>query len=96
MVFVFHYGGGLQSSHHSVRILGYLTQTGWIGVVLFFALSGFLITGGLWDSLQDAPTHKLAVLRNFYVRRALRILPLYFAALLAAVVRQHRLRLTVF
>jgi peptidoglycan/LPS O-acetylase OafA/YrhL len=86
MVFVFHYGGGLQSSHHAVRILGYLTQTGWIGVVLFFALSGFLITGGLWDSLQDAPTHKLAVLRNFYVRRALRILPLYFAALLAAVV----------
>jgi peptidoglycan/LPS O-acetylase OafA/YrhL len=63
-----------------------LTQTGWIGVVLFFALSGFLITGGLWDSLQDSPTRKLAVLRNFYVRRALRILPLYFAALLAAVV----------
>ena len=86
MVFVFHYGGGLQSSHRALRILGYLTQTGWIGVVLFFALSGFLITGGLWDSLQDSPSRKPAVLRNFYIRRALRILPLYFATLLAAAV----------
>ena len=80
MVFVFHYGGGLQSTEPAVRLLGYNTQASWIGVVLFFALSGFLITGSLWDSIGQR--HRL---RNFYVRRALRILPLYFAALLAAV-----------
>src|ERR1700691_6305962 len=72
MVFVFHYGGGLQSSHLALRMLGYVTQAGWTGVVLFFALSGFLITGSLWDSLGSRH-----LLRNFYVRRALRILPLY-------------------
>jgi peptidoglycan/LPS O-acetylase OafA/YrhL len=90
MVFVFHYGGGLQSPHLIVRTLGYLTQTGWIGVIVFFALSGFLITGGLWDSFyhsqDDAPVRTSHILRNFYARRALRILPLYYAALLAAAV----------
>ena len=79
MVFVFHYGGGLQSTHMLIRGLGYITETGWIGVILFFALSGFLITGGLWDS-RDEPH----VLLNFYARRALRILPLYYFALAVA------------
>jgi peptidoglycan/LPS O-acetylase OafA/YrhL len=81
MVFVFHYGGGLQSQHWPLRVLGYVTQAGWTGVVLFFALSGFLITGSLWDSLGTRH-----VLRNFYARRALRIFPLYFLALMLAVV----------
>lgn len=81
MVFVFHYGGGLQSPKPSVRIVGLLTQASWIGLVLFFALSGFLITGSLWDTLGQR--HRL---RNFYVRRVLRILPLYLLALLAAAI----------
>ena len=84
MVFVFHYGGGLRSTSPAVRILGYVTQASWLGVVLFFALSGFLITGSLWDSI--GLSHRL---RNFYVRRALRILPLYFAVLLAAAFVAH-------
>jgi len=80
MVFVFHYGGGLQSPHWALHVLGYVTQAGWTGVVLFFALSGFLITGSLWDSLGSRH-----LLRNFYARRALRILPLYYLALALAV-----------
>ena len=73
MVFQVHYVGG---RHVPAWLNG-----GWAGVDIFFVLSGFLITGILFDTREHP--HRF---RNFYVRRSLRVFPLYYGVFFALLI----------
>lgn len=55
-----------------------IQKNGWVGVDLFFVLSGFLITTLL---LKERKKFGRFSLKNFWIRRSLRIWPLYYLAL---------------
>jgi peptidoglycan/LPS O-acetylase OafA/YrhL len=54
---------------------------GWVGVDLFFTLSGFLITGILLDAKDAGGARWATYAKPFYMRRLLRIVPLAWAFL---------------
>ncbi|MEO6816825.1 MAG: acyltransferase [Edaphobacter sp.] len=75
MVVIYHglYFSGVVSSSRIGTLIVKASVSGWLGVNLFFVLSGFLITGILIDT-KSHPTYY----RRFYFRRVRRILPVYF------------------
>ena len=77
-VFLSHFGGGHQSKNVAVHLWSVIADAGWVGVDLFFVLSGFLITGILYDTAHDP-----ARIKKFYARRALRIFPIFYGVLFA-------------
>ena len=75
-VLAYHFGS-FEGGTGFARLWSEILGLGWSGVDLFFVLSGFLITGILLDT-KESVNYFVA----FYMRRVLRIFPLYFAVLL--------------
>jgi peptidoglycan/LPS O-acetylase OafA/YrhL len=80
LVVLYHFAKFLDPQRLGTGMLHRATALGWGGVDLFFVLSGFLITGILLEAKGAS-----GYFRNFYMRRVLRIFPLYYAVLLVAV-----------
>jgi peptidoglycan/LPS O-acetylase OafA/YrhL len=79
LVLLYHFAlyGGMSPVIAVDQVVHAIASAGWVGVDLFFVLSGFLITGILCDA--KGSKH---FFRNFYMRRTLRIFPLYYGFLI--------------
>jgi peptidoglycan/LPS O-acetylase OafA/YrhL len=79
LVVLFHhlFWSNTQSGNPIFDFISQIRAASFVGVNLFFALSGFLITGILLDTRTDRNYFKA-----FYARRALRIFPLYYGFLI--------------
>lgn len=80
LVLFYHYGSSTMALGVGTSVLQ-ATGIGWSGVDLFFVLSGFLITGLLYDA-KGKPHY----FKNFYARRTLRIFPLYYFAAVVVII----------
>jgi len=82
IIWVMLHNGGLDSAldTHALtgKLLAPVLTMGWMGVQLFFVLSGFLITGILLDAKRNQVE---SLYKHFYMRRFLRIFPVYYVFL---------------
>jgi peptidoglycan/LPS O-acetylase OafA/YrhL len=77
LVMLHHFEPRIPATNPMLICVKFICSYWWSGVDLFFALSGFLITGILLDT-RDADNY----FRAFYARRLLRIFPLYYTVLI--------------
>lgn len=66
---------GTQLNHFEYLFFSYLLEIGWIGVDLFFVLSGFLVSGLVF--LEWEKTEKFSF-GLFYLKRTFRIVPSFY------------------
>jgi peptidoglycan/LPS O-acetylase OafA/YrhL len=86
LVFLFHaYGISVADTSAAHSLPMSFIVAGNTGVTLFFVLSGFLLSQPWLASIQD-PEKPLPSISNYYLARALRIMPLYYFAVLLAIV----------
>jgi peptidoglycan/LPS O-acetylase OafA/YrhL len=76
LVLVHHCAQNMPILSAADRVLAATANSTWVGVDLFFVLSGLLITGILLDAKGHA-----SYFRSFYARRTLRIFPIYYLLL---------------
>src|SRR5208337_5027606 len=83
LVFFHHLKGLIPVTSLPVYYLRWYVGLGWMGVDLFFVISGFLITGILMDT-RTAGNY----FSGFYARRILRIFPVYYLLLISVIVAE--------
>lgn len=64
---LFYHGGG---------VMEYFARAGWIGVDLFFVLSGFLISGLIFSEYRKNGTIQF---KRFFIRRGFKIYPAFYS-----------------
>ncbi|MDB5228517.1 MAG: acyltransferase [Bacteroidota bacterium] len=72
-------------AHHHYYYVNLPSSLGYATMHSFFIMSSFLITRGLLQDKKKAPTFKI-FFTKFYIKRVLRIFPVYFAYLLFTVI----------
>lgn len=86
MLFVIlsHWGPFYQPGTFGYKIMKEVLPTGEFGVGLFFVISGYLITSILLQAREKSElsgTGKTTIIKSFFLRRALRIFPVYYLTL---------------
>lgn len=84
LVFFYHFYVvvGASKITTGISFLDTVFLTGWIGVDLFFVLSGFLLTYSIYKSIKN----KSFSLKKYFQRRFLRIAPAYYLALFISLI----------
>jgi peptidoglycan/LPS O-acetylase OafA/YrhL len=83
IVIIGHWGPSFKPGSAADVILNSFVQDGRFGVILFFVLSGYLITSILLnEKIKNTEGKHFTIIKNFFARRALRIFPIYYLVVL--------------
>jgi peptidoglycan/LPS O-acetylase OafA/YrhL len=87
MVIVAHWGPSFAAGSAADNVLNSFLQYGRFGVIIFFVLSGFLITSILLkEKIRHGAEKRFTIIKNFFARRVLRIFPIYYLFILLFII----------